>query len=296
MSYKSGYIGLIGLPNAGKSTLLNTILQHKLAIVSSKAQTTRHVIVGVYHKEDMQIVFMDTPGFHQVGDGLSKQMVKATSTTIPDVDIIYFLIDAKRKPNLNDKRLLTVIEKANKKVFLVVNKIDELSKEKLIEQLLLWSKEYAFDEVIPISALHNENIDTLLNISKVYLPEGMPFYMEDTLTTQSEKTLIGEIIREKVLHLTNQEIPHSVAVVLDDVEFSENRLSIMASIIVDKDSQKGILIGKNGSKKNEIIRLASMELRRLYQMKVMLTLFVKVEKNWRNKASRLMEYGYHNDQ
>ena len=295
MSFKSGYVGLIGLPNAGKSTLLNTILQHKVAIVSPKAQTTRHVIVGVYNQRDYQIVFLDTPGFHQVGDGLSKQMVKATSTTILDVDLVYFLVDAKRKPNRNDERLFDLIKQSDRKVFLVMNKIDQLNKETLIEQLLLWNKMYQFDEVIPISALTNENVDTLLELTHQYLPEGHPFYLDDTVTTQKEETLIAEIIREKVIHLTNQEVPHSVAVMLDEIQFEENKLTIIASVIVDKDSQKGIIIGKNGSKKNEIIKLASIELRRLYQMKVALTLFVKVEKNWRNKASRLMEYGYNNE-
>ncbi len=295
MSFKSGYVGLIGLPNAGKSTLLNTILQHKVAIVSPKAQTTRHVIVGVYNQSDFQVVFLDTPGFHQVGDGLSKQMVKATSTTIPDVDLVYFLVDAKRKPNKNDERLFGLIEHSEKKVFLVMNKIDQLSKESLIEQLLLWNNMYAFDEVIPISALNNHNVDTLLTLTGQYLPEGHPFYLDDTITTQREETLVAEIIREKVIHLTNQEVPHSVAIFLDEILFEENKLTIIASIIVDKDSQKGIIIGKNGSKKNEIIKLASIELRRLYQMKIDLSIFVKVEKNWRNRVSRLMEYGYHNE-
>ena len=292
MSFKSGYIGLVGLPNAGKSTLLNTILKSKVAIVSPKAQTTRHVIVGIHNSENSQFVFLDTPGFHQVGDGLSKQMVKATTVTIPDVDLIYFIVDGKRKPGQHDKRLLTLIESANKKVFLILNKIDQLNKEELLNQLTLWADLHQFNEIVPISALNNDNIDRLLQVTSNYMPEGHPFYLNDTLTTQTEHMIISEIIREKIIHLTNQEVPHSIAVVLDELEFLENRLKVMATVVVDRDSQKGILIGKAGQKKNEIIKQASIELRRLYQVKVNLQLFVKVEKNWRNKQSRLTEYGY----
>lgn len=296
MSFKSGYVGLVGLPNAGKSTLLNALLQTKVAIVSNKAQTTRHVIVGVVNQPDAQIVFLDTPGFHQIGDGLSKQMVKATSTTIPDVDLVYFLVDGKRKPNLNDERLLHLIKKDNKKVFLVLNKIDELKKEAMIQQLLLWSDMYDFNEVIPISALKEENLKQLLKITIDYLPEGLKFYDSDVITTQTDETLISEVIREKIVHLTNQEVPHSVAVHLDEVEFEENKITISAQIIVDKDSQKGIILGKQGTKKNEIIKQSSIELRRMYQRKIYLKLFVKVSENWRNKQSRLKEYGYDSDQ
>ncbi len=292
MSFKSGYIGLVGLPNAGKSTLLNTILKSKVAIVSPKAQTTRHVIVGIYNGEHEQFVFLDTPGFHQVGDGLSKQMVKATTVTIPDVDLIYFIVDGKHKPGQNDKRLISLVEKANRQVFLILNKIDQLNKEQLLNQLTLWSELFHFNEIIPISALNHDNVDRLLQVTRDYIPNGEPFYLSDAITTQSEQMIIAEIVREKVIHLTNQEVPHSVAVVLDELEFLENKLNIMATVVVDKDSQKGILIGKAGQKKNEIIKQASIDLRRLYQLKVNLQLFVKVEKNWRNKQSRLTEYGY----
>jgi GTP-binding protein Era len=296
VSFKSGYIGLVGLPNAGKSTLLNALIQSKVAIVSSKAQTTRHVIVGVVNQPSSQIVFLDTPGFHQVGDGLSKQMVKATSTAIPDVDLVYFLVYGKRQPNINDERLLGLIKKDNKKVFLILNKIDELKKEMLMKQLMLWSELYDFDEIIPISALKENNLDHLLKVTADYLPEGLKFYESDVITTQSDETLISEVIREKIVHLTNQEVPHSVAVKLDEVEFEENRINILAQVIVDRDSQKGIILGKNGTKKNEIIKQASIDLRRMYQRKIYLKLFVKVSENWRNKQSRLKEYGYDSNQ
>lgn len=296
MSFKSGYVGLVGLPNAGKSTLLNALIKSKVAIVSNKAQTTRHVIVGVVNQPAYQIVFLDTPGFHQVGDGLSKQMVKATSTTIPDLDLVYFLVDGKRRPNMNDERLLQLIKKDNKKVFLVLNKIDELKKETMMQQLVLWSEIYDFNEVIPVSALKEDNLEHLLKITTDYLPEGFKFYESDIITTQSDEILISEVIREKVVHLTNQEVPHSVAVHLDEVEFEENKINILASIIVDKDSQKGIILGKNGIKKNEIIKQASIDLRRMYQSKINLKLFVKVSENWRNKQSRLKEYGYDSNQ
>lgn len=296
MSFKSGYVGIIGLPNAGKSTLLNTILQNKVAIVSQKAQTTRHVIVGVYHQEDYQIVFLDTPGFHKVRDGLSKQMLKMTNNTIVDVDLIYFLVDAKRKPTRNDALLMDVIKRANKKVFLVLNKNDELSKARLLEQLLLWNSWAHFDEVIPISAKENDNIDTLLKVTHDYLEEGYPFYSEDVITTQSDETLIVETIREQVLHFTNQEIPHSVAIAIDELVFSNNRMDVMVSVVVEKESQKRIIIGHQGRKKNEIIRFASIALRKMYRKKVFLKIFVKVEKDWRNKPHHLKEYGYIEDE
>ena len=296
MSFKSGYVGIIGLPNAGKSTLLNTILQNKVAIVSQKAQTTRHVIVGVYHEKDYQIVFLDTPGFHKVRDGLSKQMLKMTNNTIVDVDLIYFLVDAKRKPTRNDALLMDVIKRANKKVFLVLNKNDELSKTRLLEQLLLWNSWAHFDEVIPISAKENDNIDTLLKVTHDYLEEGYPFYSEDVITTQSDETLIVETIREQVLHFTNQEIPHSIAIAIDELVFSNNRMDVMVSVVVEKESQKRIIIGHQWRKKNEIIRFASIALRKMYRKKVFLKLFVKVEKDWRNKPHHLKEYGYIEDE
>lgn len=292
MSFKSGYVGIIGLPNAGKSTLLNTILGSKVAIVSKKAQTTRHVIVGVHHQDDAQIVFLDTPGFHKVRDGLSKQMLKVTNNTIMDADIIYFLVDAKRHPNRDDALLMETIKKANKKVFLVLNKVDELAKSNLLEKLMLWNDWGQFDEVIPISAKEEDNIETLLKVTKQYLEEGYPFYDKDVTTTLDDETLIVELIREQILHFTNQEIPHSVAIVIDELEFLKNKMHLMVSVIVEKESQKRIVIGKGGSKKHDIVRFATIELRKLFGMKVDLTLFVKVEKDWRNKATHLKEYGY----
>ncbi|NLA79016.1 MAG: GTPase Era, partial [Erysipelothrix sp.] len=254
------------------------------------------VIVGVYHQEDYQIVFLDTPGFHKVRDGLSKQMLKMTNNTIVDGDLIYFLVDAKRKPTRNDALLMDVIKRANKKVFLVLNKNDELSKTRLLEQLLLWNSWAHFDEVIPISAKENDNIDTLLKVTHDYLEEGYPFYSEDVITTQSDETLIVETIREQVLHFTNQEIPHSIAIAIDELVFSNNRMDVMVSVVVEKESQKRIIIGHQGRKKNEIIRFASIALRKMYRKKVFLKLFVKVEKDWRNKPHHLKEYGYIEDE
>ena len=166
----------------------------------------------------------------------------------------------------------------------------------MMHQLILWSEMYDFNEIIPISALKEDNLQHLLEITRNYLPEGFKFYESDVITTQSDETLISEVIREKIVHLTNQEVPHSVAVSLDEIEFEENKITILASIIVDKDSQKGIILGKNGTKKNEIIKQASIDLRRMYQRKINLKLFVKVSENWRNKQSRLKEYGYDSNQ
>lgn len=291
MSFKSGFVGLIGRPNAGKSTLLNTILDEKVAIVTDKPQTTRNVIRGIYNDAQAQIVFFDTPGLHMPKDALSKQIVQLATTTIPDVDIVFYLVDANKSIVAEDKRVLNLITKNKKPTFLIVNKIDSITKQQLLEKLTEWSALFAFDEIIPISALENNNIDRLLTITKSYLPDQPQFYPVEMIMDISERFLISEVIREKILLLTHHEIPHSVAVMIEQLEQLPNKILIDATIVVERESQKAIVIGKNGTMKSNIIKLASIDLRKMFQKKIDCKLFVKVEPNWRNKTSKLHEIG-----
>lgn len=287
---KSGTVALIGRPNAGKSTLLNALLQTKLAITSPKAQTTRNVILGVYNDERGQIVFLDTPGFHQPKDALSSMMVKATVATLKEVDLILFMIDVNKKERAIDQSLYELIKQTNSPCFAIVNKIDMMNRNHVIPLLEYYHKNYEFDEIIPLSALNKDNLDRLIEITFNALPQQERLYPEEQLSQLTHHFYIAECIREKLLNLTNQEIPHSSAVMIDTLKFTETACNIEATIVVEKDSQKGIVIGAKGSLKNEIIKQVSMELRRQYNMKINLTLYVKVDKDWRLKTSKINAY------
>ena len=287
---KSGTVALIGRPNAGKSTLLNALLQTKLAITSPKAQTTRNVILGVYNDERGQIVFLDTPGFHQPKDALSSMMVKATVATLKEVDLILFMIDVNKKERAIDQSLYELIKQTNSPCFAIVNKIDMMNRNHVIPLFEYYHKNYEFDEIIPLSALNKDNLDRLIEITFNALPQQERLYPEEQLSQLTHHFYIAECIREKLLNLTNQEIPHSSAVMIDTLKFTETACNIEATIVVEKDSQKGIVIGAKGSLKNEIIKQVSMELRRQYNMKINLTLYVKVDKDWRLKTSKINAY------
>lgn len=295
MTFKSGFIALIGRPNAGKSTLLNTLMQQKIAIVSDKPQTTRNVIRGIRTDENSQIIFIDTPGIHKPQHELGRQMNKGSYTTLHDVDIIYYLVDATEKFGPGDMFVIELLKSTQTPVFLILNKIDKLKKQVMIELLSQWSERYEFAEVIPVSALTSDNSDRLIEVTKGYLSDSMQYYPNDQVSDYPEAFLMAEVIREKVLQLTHQEIPHSIAVLIENTEQNENSIDIRAAILVERDSQKGIIIGKNGSMKNEINKRASMELRSLLQMKVHLELFVKVETDWRNRTRQLIDLGYKQD-
>lgn len=295
MTFKSGFIALIGRPNAGKSTLLNTLMQQKIAIVSDKPQTTRNVIRGIRTDENSQIIFIDTPGIHKPQHELGRQMNKGSYTTLHDVDIIYYLVDATEKFGPGDMFVIELLKSTQTPVFLILNKIDKLKKQVMIELLSQWSERYEFAEVIPVSALTSDNSDRLIEVTKGYLSDSMQYYPNDQVSDYPEAFLMAEVIREKVLQLTHQEIPHSIAVLIENTEQNENSIDIRAVILVERDSQKGIIIGKNGSMKNEINKRASMELRSLLQMKVHLELFVKVETDWRNRTRQLIDLGYKQD-
>lgn len=295
MTFKSGFIALIGRPNAGKSTLLNTLMQQKIAIVSDKPQTTRNVIRGIRTDENSQIIFIDTPGIHKPQHELGRQMNKGSYTTLHDVDIIYYLVDATEKFGPGDMFVIELLKSTQTPVFLILNKIDKLKKQAMIELLSQWSERYEFAEVVPVSALTADNSARLIEVTKGYLSDSMQYYPNDQVSDYPEAFLMAEVIREKVLQLTHQEIPHSIAVLIENTEQNENSIDIRAAILVERDSQKGIIIGKNGSMKNEINKRASIELRSLLQMKVHLELFVKVETDWRNRTRQLIDLGYKQD-
>lgn len=293
--FKSGFVAIVGRPNVGKSTLLNGFLKHKVAIMSNKPQTTRNKIQGIYTDEEAQIVFIDTPGIHKPKTNLSNFMNKSAYSATRDVEIILFLTNVDEPMSTGDKMVIENLKNANSKVFLVLNKIDLVSKEYLINYMTNLGEEIhdVFDEIIPISAKNKTNTKTLLDLIKANLDEGIKYYPDEMISDHPETFIFKEIIREKILQLTGQEIPHSVAVVIDKVKKKkDNSILIQASIVVERDSQKGIIIGKNGSKLKEIGILAREELEVILGSKIYLETFVKVEKNWRNKEFQLGELGY----
>lgn len=292
MSFKSGFITLIGRPNAGKSTLLNALLHEKVAIMSSKPQTTRDVVQGILSDEEAQLVFIDTPGVHKPQHELGRQMSRAALSSAYGVDVIYFLADGTSPYGRGDEFILNNIKEYGVPVFLLLTKIDLLSKEELLATLTKWQDVYEFAEIIPISAKKENNLDTLIKVTKGYLKEGEPFYPIGQITDHSERFMCGEMIREKVLQLTEEEVPHSVFVVIDEMKFDRNKCSIHASIVVERDSQKGIIIGKGGAMLKEIGLRARQDIEQMLGKKVYLELFVRVEKDWRNKNRTLTELGY----
>ena len=292
MTFKSGFVSIVGRPNVGKSTLLNHILKTKLAITSSTAQTTRNTIQGIYTDEDAQIIFMDTPGIHKPQDGLGSFMNTNALNSIYGVDLVLFLAPADEKIGKGDRFIVERLKEADGPVYLILNKIDLLSKEQLIEKLNEWKGLFDFKEIIPISALNGDNIDDLMNTIKNDLQEGVMYYPKDHLTDHPERFIMAEFIREKILYFTHEEVPHSVAIVIERMIEDEQGVHIMAAIIVDRQSQKAIIIGKQGSLIKKVRQNARKEMKRFLQVPVELELFVKVEKNWRNKQKYLREFGY----
>lgn len=290
--FKSGFISIIGRPNAGKSTLLNALLNEKLAITSPKPQTTRDNIMGILNLPDAQLVFIDTPGIHKPHHRLGKHLNRNAYQAITESDINLVIVDATQAFGSGDEFLLSRIANSEVPAFLIVNKIDLLSKEQLLKVLKEWQNRYSFAEIIPISALEKDNIQELLNLCKSYLQEGIQYFPEDMKSDHDAYFQISEIIREKVLYKTEEEVPHSVAVVLEHVEENEKQLFIQAMIVVERSSQKGILIGKQASMIRSIRMAAQKELKRRFQKNVTLELFVRVESNWRNRSSKLTLLGY----
>lgn len=290
--FKSGFIAIIGRPNAGKSTLVNAILNEKIAIMSNKAQTTRDNVMGVLTKEDAQLIFIDTPGIHKPHHQLGRHLNKNAYHAMAEADVNFIIADATKPFGTGDEFLLSKIKSSEVPAFLVLNKIDILSKEQLIKTLDDWKLRFDFAQIVPISALKQDNIDHLLAVVMDYLQEGPKYFPDDMTSDHGIDFQICEIIREKILFKTEEEIPHSVAVIIEHKEEDEKSLFIQAMIVVERSSQKGILIGKQGQMIKQIRLLAQRELKKKCGKKVELELFVRVENNWRNRTSKLAQFGY----
>lgn len=296
--YKSGFISIIGRPNVGKSTFLNRVIGQKIAIMSDKPQTTRNKVQGVLTLNDAQMIFIDTPGIHKPKHKLGDFMMKVATNTLKEVDLILFMINVTEGYGRGDEFIIEKLKSVKTPVFLVVNKIDAVHPDELLPIIEKYQALYPFAAVVPISALEGNNVDTLLGQIKEHLPEGPQFYPADQVTDHPERFIISELIREKVLHLTREEIPHSIAVVIDSIKKMDNRdtINVMATIIVERDSQKGIVIGKQGKMLKEVGSRARVDIENLLGSKVFLELWVKVQKDWRNKASQLRDYGFNEDE
>lgn len=292
-TYKSGFITIIGRPNVGKSTFLNRVIGEKIAIMSDKAQTTRNTIQAVLTDDEAQIVFIDTPGIHKPKHKLGDFMVKIAENTLNEVDVILFMINAAEGYGRGDQFIIDRLATINKPVYLIINKIDQVHPDQLFDLIVEYKDKYLFKEIVPISALEGNNVDHLLSVIKDNLAEGPKYYPDDHITDHPERFIISEFIREKALQLTKEEIPHSLAVVIDKIERQEGeKVQIHATIIIERDSQKGIIIGKQGSMLKKIGIQARKDIERLLGSKVYLNLWVKVQKNWRNRDHYLHEYGY----
>ena len=291
---KFGYVSVVGRPNVGKSTLINNILGIKVSITSNKPQTTRNNIRGIYNDEESQIVFLDTPGIHKPKNKLGKFLNKETYSSFDETDLILFMVNAKEKLGKGDEFVLEKIkqEKEDRKVFLIINKIDRIKKEELINIINEYNKLYNFDEIIPISAIKDININDLLKTIKKYLPEGEKVYPEDEYTDKSLRFLISELVREKVLRKTKEEVPHSVTCVVEKYEETKSSIHIDVLIIAEREGIKKILVGHSGKMIKEIGIDARKDIENLVGKKVYLNLFVKTVNNWRDRDKYLKEYGY----
>jgi GTPase len=296
--FKSGFVSIIGRPNVGKSTFLNHVIGQKIAIMSDKPQTTRNKIQGVLTDSDAQIIFIDTPGIHKPKHKLGDFMMKVAQNTLNEVDLILFMINAAEGYGRGDQYIIDRLKEIDTPVILVINKIDQVHPNDLLPLIDQYQKLYPFKEIVPISALQGNNMSRLLEQIKKYLPDGPQYYPADQVTDHPERFIIAELIREKVLHLTREEVPHSIAVVIDVIERRENSNTVYigATIIVERDSQKGIIIGKQGRMLKEIGKLARLDIEALLGSKVFLELWVKVQKDWRNKISQLRDLGFREDE
>ncbi|MBS4912879.1 MAG: GTPase Era [Veillonella sp.] len=291
--FKSGFVAVVGRPNVGKSTLINALIGDKIVIVSDKAQTTRNRIVCIYMDEKKQIVFMDTPGIHKPKHKLGEFMVKAAVDSLKEVEAVLFLVAANEKRGPGDNFIIEQLKNVNVPVFLVINKIDTLTKEEVLETIVEYKNLYPFEGIIPISAREKDNISEVLTVLEEVLPEGPQYFPDDMITDQPERLIIADIVREKILLKTREEIPHAIAVDVDEMKQRDDGTTyIRATIYCERDSQKGIIIGKKGSMLRELGGEARSDIERLLATKVYLDLWVKVKKDWRNKSGMLSEFGY----
>ena len=290
---KSGFIAIIGNPNAGKSTLINALLKEKIAITTEKAQTTRNAILGILNEKDTQIVFIDTPGIHNAKTALGSYMNKEAMSQAAGVDVIYYIVDGQKGLQNDDREILERLFTYEAPVFLLVNKIDELSSDQLIKRLSYANENYDFAEIIPISALNSENLDELLETSKKYLKDDVQYFPENMKTNMNRDFQIAEIIREKIILNMREEVPHLVACKVEEIKEKTSKVFIEATIICNKDTHKGIIIGKNGSMLKKINDQASTDIAKLFDYKkIILSLYVRVEEDWLNSQKQLFDLGY----
>lgn len=291
--HKSGFVAVIGRPNVGKSTLINSLIGQKIAIMSDKPQTTRNRILCILTKPDVQVVFLDTPGIHKPQHKLGEYMIQAAENTLKEVDAILFVVDATEKLGAGEKYILERLRKTKRPVVLVVNKLDLIEKGAVLPIITRYTEVYDFAGVVPLSAKEKVNLPDLVEEIKKYLPAGPQYYPEDMVTDQPERLIVAEMVREKVLHLTRDEIPHAVAVEVDEMKTRENQdVYIRATIYVERESQKGIVIGAKGAMLKKVGALARKDIEVLLGSKCFLELWVKVKKDWRDRENVLKGFGF----
>lgn len=288
---KSGFVSLVGRPNVGKSTLLNSILERKIAITSNVSGTTRNIIQGIYNDDEAQIVFIDTPGIHKPQNKLGTLMNKKAYTMADDVDIVLFLVDVSKGYGKGDNFILERLKELNKPVILVMNKVDTIKKDKLLELINQYKDLYDFAEIVPLSALKGDNVVELIKTIKKYLNEGMKYYSDDEVTNVSRNFMLSEMVREKVLRLTKDEVPHSVTCLVEEYNEEENSVHLRVLVIVDRDNLKKIIIGKNGQMLKEIGTKARIDMEEFLGKKVFLETYVKTIDNWKDREKYLTEFG-----
>ncbi len=291
-THKSGFAALIGRPNVGKSTLMNCLIGQKIAITSKKPQTTRNRIQTVYTAEEGQIIFVDTPGIHKAKNKLGDYMVHVAEHSLREVDVILWLVEPTDYIGAGEQHIIEQLKKVKTPVILVINKIDTVKKEQLLGYIDLYRKQLDFAEIVPVSALKKDNTGVLLAQIMKYLPYGPAFYDEDTITDQPTRQIVAELIREKVLHSIDEEIPHGVAVTIESMKYGKKLVDINATIICERDSHKGIIIGKGGQMLKKIGSMARAEIEDLLEQHVNLQLWVKVKKDWRDSDFLIKNFGY----
>ncbi len=294
--YKAGFAALIGRPNVGKSTLMNRIIGQKIAITSNKPQTTRNRIQTVYTSKEGQIVFLDTPGIHKAKNKLGNYMVGVAERTVRDVDVVLWLVEPTTYIGAGEKHIIQVLKKCSTPVILVINKTDTVKKEEILLFIDTYRKEMDFEEIVPVSALKGDNTEELVACIMKYLPYGPAFYDEDTITDQPERQIVAELIREKALRSLDEEIPHGIAVSIESMKYRKGLVDIEATIVCERDSHKGIIIGKGGAMLKKIGSLARRDIEEMLECKTNLQLWVKVKKDWRDSDFLLKNFGYRQDE
>ncbi|PZD93930.1 GTPase Era [Paenibacillus sambharensis] len=294
--FRSGFVAIVGRPNVGKSTLMNGLIGQKIAIMSDKPQTTRNKIHGVYTTDSAQIIFLDTPGIHKPNSKLGNFMNQSAQSALGEVEAVLFLTDVSEELGGGDRYIIEMLKNCKAPVILVLNKIDKVHPEALLPIIDKYRELMEFTEIVPISALQGNNVNTLLDTLTKYLPEGPQYYPADQVTDHPEQFVCAELIREKILHMTREEVPHSIAVTIEDMRVQENGVVYIGAVIfVERDSQKGIVIGKQGAVLKEVGKLARRDIENLLGSRTFLELWVKVKKDWRNQDRVLKDLGYRNE-